>query len=104
MNNQFSIAQRVGLMFRYDQELPQDMETWIKAQLNAPSPALGIANTNSRATVVEWPDELQPDLSKRVHLWRRYRDLKRQERERKNGQDTEAAKQANRRENKMRKR
>ena len=103
MNNQFSIAQRVGLMFRYDQELPRDMETWIKAQLNAPSPALGIANTNSRATVVEWPDELQPDLSQRVNLWRRFRDLKRQARERKNGQDTEAAQQANRRENKMQK-
>ena len=101
MNNQFSIAQRVGLMFRYDQELPQDMEMWIKAQLNAPSPALGIANTY--ADVAEWPEKLQPDLSQRAHLWRRYRDLKQQQREGKNGQDTEAAKQANRRENLMRK-
>ena len=100
MNNQFSIAQRVGLMFRYDQELPQDMETWIKAQLNSPSPALGIANIS--ADVAEWPEKLQPDLSQRAHLWRRYRDLKKQQREGKNGQDTEAAKQANRRENLMR--
>ena len=66
MNNQFSIAQRVGLMFRYDQELPQDMEMWIKAQLNASSPALGIANTS--ADVAEWPEKLQPDLSQRAHL------------------------------------
>ena len=33
MNNQFSIAQRVGLMFRYDQELPQDMETVDKGSI-----------------------------------------------------------------------
>ena len=101
MNKQFSIAQRVGLMFRHDQDLPQDMDAWIKVQLNAPSPALGVANTY--ADIAEWPDELQPDLSQRAHLWRRYRDLKKQQREGKNGQDTEAAKQTNRRENLMRK-
>ena len=33
MNKQFSIAQRVGLMFRHDQDLPQDMDAWIKVQL-----------------------------------------------------------------------
>lgn len=101
MNKQFSIAQRVGLMFRIDEELPQDMEAWIKSQLNAPSPALGIKYTYAK--VAEWPDDLQPDLAQRAHLWRRFQDLKQQQREGKNGQDTEAAKMANRRENLMRK-
>ena len=62
---------------------------------------LGIANTY--ADVAEWPEKFQPDLSQRAHLWRRFRDLEKQQREGKNGQDTEAAKQANRRENLMRK-
>jgi len=100
MNKQFRIAQRIGLMFRDDQDLPQDMEAWIQLQLQAPSPALGIANT--RAKVSEWPDELQPNLSKRAGMWRRNRALNDQAREGKNGQDTEAARKANRLENLMR--
>ena len=65
MNKQFSIAQRVGLMFCYDQELPQDMEVWIKSQLNAPSPAMGIPNTYAK--VSEWPDELQRICLSELH-------------------------------------
>ena len=99
MNKQFTIAQKIGLMFRYDEDVPQDMEGWIEQQLRAPSPALGIANTSAKVT--QWPDELQPNLSKRAGMWRRYRDLKKQQREGKNGQDTEAARQANRHENLM---
>ena len=99
MNKQFTIAQKIGLMFRYDEDVPQDMEGWIEQQLQAPSPALGIAKTG--ASVTEWPDELQPNLAKRAGMWRRYRSLKKQEREGKNGQDTEAARQANRHENLM---
>ena len=99
MNKQFTIAQKIGLMFRYDEDVPQDMEGWIEQQLQAPSPALGIAKTG--ASVTEWPDELQPNLAKRAGMWRRYRALKKQQREGKNGQDTEAARQANRHENLM---
>jgi|TARA_B110000238_G_scaffold192041_1_gene226881 uncharacterized protein (DUF1800 family) len=100
MNKQFRIAQRFGLMFRYDQDLPQDMEAWIGLQLQAPSPALGIANTSTE--VAEWPDELQPNLAKRAGMWRRNRALEDQARKGKNGQDTEAARKANRFENLMR--
>ena len=100
MNEQFRIAQRIGLMFRYDQDLPQDMEAWVQSQLQAPSPALGIPH--AYAKVAQWPDELQPNLAKRAYMWRRYRALKKQEREGKNGQDTEAARQANRRNHLMR--
>ena len=99
MNKPFTIAQKIGLMFRYDENVPQDMEGWIEQQLRAPSPALGIANTSAKVT--QWPDELQPNLSKRAGMWRRYRALKKQQREGKNGQDTEAARQANRHENLM---
>ena len=77
-------------------------KTWKRGlgfKLRAPSPALGIANTSAKVT--QWPDELQPNLSKRAGMWRRYRALKKQQREGKNGQDTEAARQANRHENLM---
>jgi uncharacterized protein (DUF1800 family) len=100
MNKHFSIAQKTGLMFRYDQDLPEDMNAWIQSQLQAASPALGLAT--SYAKVAQWPDELQPDLSRRASMWRRYRDLKKQQREGKNGQETQAARQANRHENLMR--
>ena len=101
MNKQFSMAQKIGLMFRSDEHVPSDMDAWINLQLQAPSPALGIAKTGANPT--EWPAELQPNLAQRAHMWRRYRALKKQQRKGKNGQDTEAAKQANRRENLMRK-
>ena len=100
MNKHFVIAQKTGLMFRYDQNLPQDMGTWIQKQLQVASPALGIATSDAK--VSEWPQNLQPDLSKRASMWRRYRALEKQRREGKNGQDTQAARQANRHENLMR--
>jgi len=33
MNKPFTIAQKIGLMFRYDEDVPQDMEGWIEQQL-----------------------------------------------------------------------
>jgi len=97
MNKQFRIAQKTGLMFRDDEILPEDMNAWIQSQLQAASPALGLAS--SYADVAPWPDGLQPDLSRRAAMWRRYRDLEKQAREEKNGQETQAARQANRHEN-----
>ncbi|MCP4788987.1 MAG: DUF1800 domain-containing protein [Gammaproteobacteria bacterium] len=94
MNEHFRISQKVGLLFRYDQPLPSDMQAWLKEQLQAASPALGIANRYTG--VSEWPAELQPDLAKRAQHWRQYRTLEKQRRQGKNGQDTEAAKTANR--------
>lgn len=97
MNKQFRIAQKTGLMFRDDEMLPEDMNAWIQSQLQVASPALGLAS--SYADVAQWPDHLQPDLSRRASMWRRYRDLENQSREGKNGQETQAARQANRHEN-----
>lgn len=99
MNKQFRIAHKTGLMFRSDEEIPEDMEAWLQQQLTAPSPALGIAKTYG--AVSEWPKQLQPDLKTRAAMWRRYRDLEEQRREGINGQDTQAARQANRRNNLM---
>ena len=99
MKEQFRIAQKLGLMFRSDEKIPEDIEAWLQQQLTAPSPALGIAKTYG--AVSEWPKQLQPDLKTRAAMWRRYRDLEEQRREGINGQDTAAARQANRRENLM---
>jgi len=102
MNIQFSIAQRTGLMFSHDQDLPQNMDTWIELQLQAASPALGIATKGAK--ISEWPQDLQPGLTQRAFLWRRYRYLKMQQRQKINGQERPAARQANNSENLMRER
>ena len=44
--------------------LPEDMNAWIQSQLQVASPALGLAS--SYADVAQWPDHLQPDLSRRA--------------------------------------
>ena len=87
-------------MFRYDQAIPEDMQNWIAQQLQADSSAMGIPNTYS--AVEEWPTELQPNLAKRSAMWRQFRKLKKQQQEGKNGQDNEAAVQANRKANLLR--
>jgi len=100
MNESFRIAQKLGLMFRPSDTLPKDIKDWALSQLQAPSPALGKAD---KYTEIEpWPDALQPDLKKRAQMWRLFRENRKKERARKDGQDTEAAKQANRRNNFMR--
>ncbi|MDP6190413.1 MAG: hypothetical protein QF872_06360, partial [Gammaproteobacteria bacterium] len=97
MNESFRIAQKLGLMFRPSDRLPKDIKDWALSQLQAPSPALGKAD---KYTEIEpWPDALQPDLKKRAQMWRLFRENRKKERARKDGQDTEAAKQANRRNN-----
>ncbi len=95
MHEHYRIAQKIGLMFRPDETLPEDMHAWITDQLTMPSVAMGIASVYS--SPAPWPAELQPDLAERARLWRRYRLLKRQEQEGKNGQDNQAARQANNR-------
>jgi uncharacterized protein (DUF1800 family) len=100
MNESFRIAQKLGLMFKPSDPLPKDMQAWAISQLHAPSPALG--QPHKFATIAPWPDHLQPNLKKRAHMWRVYRENKKKERERKDGQDTQVAKEANRRNNLMR--
>ena len=100
MNESFRIAQKLGLMFKPSDPLPEDIKAWALNQLQAPSPALGKAYKFD--PIEPWPNNLQPNLKERASMWRAYRENKKKERERKDGQDTEAAKQANRRNNLMR--
>ena len=44
MNEQFRVAQKVGLMFRSETEIPEDIKGWAVSQLHADSPALGISS------------------------------------------------------------
>ena len=100
MNEQFRVAQKVGLMFRLETEIPEDIKSWAISQLHVDSPVLGISTKYGK--VKSWPQSMQPDLEERAKLWRLYRENKKKERERKDGQELASAKQANRQNNLMR--
>ena len=51
--------------------------------------------------IKEWPRELQPNLKKRAEMWTLYRANRKKEREKIDGQETEAAKRANEHKNLM---
>ena len=72
MNEQFRIAQKLGLMFRPENPLPEDIKSWAIKQLNAKSPALGVNNTRAKK-IQEWPDQLQPDLITRDNYYSEYK-------------------------------
>ena len=102
MNEQFRVAQKLGLMFRPETPLPEDIKSWAISQLNAKSPALGIKSFKSmNSDIKEWPRELQPNLKKRAEMWTVYRANRKKEREKIDGQETEAAKRANEHKNLM---
>ena len=61
MNEQFRVAQKIGLMFHHDTPLPEDIKAWAISQLHTKSPALGIKTFNSK--VSPWPKTFQPDLA-----------------------------------------
>ena len=48
MNEQFRVAQKLGLMFRPEESLPDDIKSWAMKQLKAKSPALGVNNTQAK--------------------------------------------------------
>ena len=102
MNEQFRVAHKLGLMFRADTPLPDDIKSWAIGQLNAKSPALGIKSFKSmNSDIKEWPRELQPNLKKRAEMWTLYRANRKKEREKIDGQDSQAAKTANEEKNLM---
>lgn len=100
MNESFRIAQKLGLMFKPSDSLPKDIKAWASNQLQAPSPALGQAYKFD--PIEPWPNNLQPNLKERADMWRLFRENVQKERERKDGQETEVAKQANQQNNLMR--
>ena len=69
MNEQFRVAQKIGLMFHHDTHLPEDVKSWAISQLHSKSPALGVSNSFSKK-IEEWPQSLQPDLIERAELFR----------------------------------
>ena len=101
MNEQFRVAQKIGLMFRPGTKLPKDIKNWAISQLHADSTALGISRKTGK--VEPWPQSMQPDLEERARLFRLYRENKKKEEERKDGQELESARRANREDNRMEK-
>ena len=94
MNEQFRIAQKLGLMFRPDNPLPDDIKSWALSQLNAKSPALGVNNTLSKK-IQEWPDRLQPDLLTRDNMFRTFKYNRQRARMNLAGYSSQAAKHDN---------
>ena len=66
MNEQFRVAHKLGLMFRPETRLPNDIKAWSISQLHAKSPALGIEKVGGK--VQPWPRALQPNLEKRIEM------------------------------------
>lgn len=64
MNEQFRVAQKIGLMFRPEEPLPKDINAWTIKQLHAPSPAIGIETLESEPK--PWPKSFQPNLEERA--------------------------------------
>ena len=53
MNEQFRIAQKLGLMFRPEETLPVDIKSWAIKQLKAPSPVLGTETVYSEIKPIQ---------------------------------------------------
>ena len=85
MNEQFRVAQKIGLFFQPDTSLPEDIKAWAISQLHTDSPALGISTKYGK--VKPWPQSMQPNLDDRARLWRIYRENRKKEREEKRRED-----------------
>ena len=102
MNEQFRISQKIGLMFKADDDIPKDIRSWAISQIHEKSPALGIklvsrvGSTTTSSKVMPWPKSLQPDLDERAKKWRKYREFKKKDRKNK---QTQVAKQLNKQQN-----
>ena len=96
MNEQFRVAQKLGLMFRDDEPLPKDIKAWAIKQLQKPSPSLGIGNIGSN--IKPWPKSLQPSLDEKAVRLRIHWETVKRERKKEGGY-TEDAKRANDRDN-----
>ncbi len=74
MNEQFRVAHKLGLMFRPETPLPDDVKSWAISQLHSKSPALGfmLVSRGTNTPIQEWPRELQPSLNERVQMWRTF--------------------------------
>ena len=81
MNEQFRVAQKIGLMFRPGTALPKDIKKWAISQLHADSPALGISRKTGKVEL--WPMSMQPDLEERARLFRLYRENRKKKRKEK---------------------
>ena len=96
MNEQFRVAQKLGLMFRHDEPLPKDIKAWAIKQLQTPSPSLGIGNIGSN--IKPWPKSLQPSLDEKAVRLRIHWETVKRERKKEGGY-TEDARRANDRDN-----
>ena len=101
MNEHFRVSQKLGLMFRPDETLPRDIKAWAIKQLKAPSPVVGTETVHSE--IKTWPKSLQPNLEDRAAMMRLHWENTKKRRQKIKGYDTEAARQANDRDNRMHK-
>ena len=104
MNEQFRVAQKLGLMFLPNTSLPKDISSWTASQLHVESPALGIKQVkwySHKPKVIEWPQSLQPNLQKRDEMFWALKENMEKHRRNMPGFQTKADKNRNRQENLM---
>ena len=101
MNEQFRIAQKLGLMFRPEASLPEDIKAWAISQLKDKSPALGVSTTGAKK-IHEWPDRLQPDLLTRDNRYSEYKYNRKRQEMNLAGYSSQAAKEDNNKKNLLR--
>jgi uncharacterized protein (DUF1800 family) len=76
MDEKFRVSQKLGLMFKTDDDIPKNIKSWAISQLHEKSPVLGIksvsrvGSTTTPSKVMPWPESLQPDLEERARRWR----------------------------------
>ena len=93
MNEQFRVAQKIGLMFRPGTAIPKDIKAWALSQLHANSPALGISSKFGK--VKPYPKSLEPSLELRVELYRKHRTARKKIDEKFKGDGSPEEKAAN---------
>jgi uncharacterized protein (DUF1800 family) len=93
MNEQFRVAQKIGLMFRPGTAIPKDIKAWALSQLHANSPALGISGKLGK--VKPYPKSLEPSLELRVELHRKHETARNEINEKFKGDGSPEEKAAN---------
>ncbi len=93
MNEQFRVAQKIGLMFRPGTAIPKDIKAWAISQLHANSPALGVSGKSG--DVKPYPKSLEPSLELRVERYRKHRAARKEIDEKFKGDGSPEEKAAN---------
>lgn len=73
MKESFRVAQKIGLLFRPEDDIPRDIKDWTIGQLSTESKSIGIRSISNSQKIEHWPEEYLPNLSERAEMLRQLR-------------------------------